>query len=115
MSHKKDKNRVNIVYSTNPDFQYEYKEKTEPETLPNQKQDLRVLRDKKQRAGKTVTLISGFIGKTEDIEKLGKYLKAKCGVGGTVKDGQILIQGDFCDRVLKLLQDEGYKAKRTGG
>ncbi len=115
MIQKKDNNRVNIIYSTNPDFQYEYKEKDVFVTLPNNQQNLKISRDRKQRAGKTVTVITGFIGSKEDIEKLSKTLKTKCGSGGSVKDGQILIQGDFCDKILNFLLNEGYKAKRAGG
>ena len=115
MSQKKDKARINVVYSTNPNFIYEQNQSEEFATTPNQQQNLRVLLDRKQRAGKAVTLITGFIGKTDDLEKLGKLLKTKCGVGGTVKEGQILIQGDFCDKIIKLLTDDGYKVKRSGG
>lgn len=103
---------IGVVYSTNPDFKYEYTEKEEPETLPNNQQNLRILLDKKQRAGKKVTLVTGFIGKVSDLEKLGKELKTKCGVGGTVKDGTILIQGEFRDRILGILINQGYKAKK---
>lgn len=112
---KKDKNRVNIVYSTNPDFQYEHEQEEESSTLPPQQQNLRVMLDKKQRAGKAVTLVTGFKGSKDDLETLGKTLKTKCGVGGTVKDGEILIQGDFCDKIVQLLVAAGYKAKRSGG
>jgi translation initiation factor 1 len=102
---------IGIVYSTNPDFKYQYDEKTEPDTLPPQQQNLRVSLDKKQRAGKKVTLITGFTGKTADLEKLGKEVKFKCGVGGTVKDGIILIQGDCRTRISELLTKSGYKTK----
>jgi translation initiation factor 1 len=112
---KKANSRVNIVYSTKPDFEYEYQQEEEFATLPNQQQNLRVMLDRKQRAGKTVTLVTGFVGKADDLEKLGKMLKSKCGTGGTVKDGQILIQGNFSDKVLNYLLSEGYKAKRAGG
>lgn len=112
---KNKKGREGIVYSTADDFEYTYNEDSEPDTLPNKEQDLRVMLDKKQRGGKQVTLVSGFVGKTGDIELLEKMLKTKCGVGGNVKDREILIQGDHRDKVLKLLLEAGYKAKKAGG
>lgn len=112
---KKDKNRINVVYSTNPDFQYETNSEDENVSIPPQQQQLRVMLDKKQRAGKAVTLVTGFKGPKDDLEALGKTLKTKCGVGGTVKDGEILIQGDFCEKIVQLLTAAGYKAKRSGG
>ncbi|MGC8823831.1 MAG: translation initiation factor [Bacteroidales bacterium] len=115
MSSKKNKLREGIVYSTRPDFQYEYQQEEETETLPPQQQLLYVSRDRKQRAGKVVTLITGFVGKTDDIEKLGKMLKTRCGVGGTVKEGEILIQGDFVEKIMQLLTAQGYKVKQKGG
>lgn len=115
MSNKKDKNRINVVYSTNPDFEYEHEKQEESETLPNNQQNLKVMLDRKQRAGKVVTLVTGFVGKSDDLEKLGKSLKSKCGTGGSVKDGQIIIQGDFCDKIMKMLSTDGYKVKRSGG
>lgn len=111
----KNRNRVGIVYSTNPDFQYRTEGEEETITLDNSRQNLRVQLDKKQRAGKKVTLISGFVGREEDLNALGKELKNKCGVGGSVKDGEILLQGDFCEKVLQYLKEKGYKAKRAGG
>jgi translation initiation factor 1 len=113
---KKNKNFVNVVYSTNPNFQYQQEEQVEQGTLPNQQQKLYVSIDKKQRAGKEVTLIEGFEGTEEDLKELGKMLKSKCGVGGTVKDGEILIQGSFRDKVFDLLLKSGYsQTKKKGG
>lgn len=109
---KKRNNSGGIVYSTDPNFEpADVNEQEEVNTLPPAQQQLRVKLDTKQRAGKVVTLIDGFVGKEEDVEKLGKDLKTKCGTGGSVKDGQILIQGDYRDKVIKWLQDWGYKAK----
>jgi translation initiation factor 1 len=108
---KKRNNAGGIVYSTDPGFTPESNEPEEINTLPPAQQQLRVKLDTKQRAGKVVTLVDGFIGKPEDLEKLGKELKTKCGTGGSAKDGQILIQGDYKEKVVKWLQDWGYKAK----
>lgn len=107
------KQNGNIVYSTNPDFEYEEKEKIS--TPPNNQQQLRVMLDKKQRGGKKVTLVTGFIGSDEDLQNLGKKLKQLCGTGGSAKEGEIIIQGDFRERVLSQLLKEGYKAKAAGG
>jgi translation initiation factor 1 len=103
------KDRLNIVYSTNPDFKFEEKEDTaEMVTLPKEKQSLRILLDKRNRGGKKVTLITGFVGAESDLQILGKLLKTKCGVGGSAKDGEIIIQGDFRDKLYDLLLKEGY-------
>lgn len=115
MSRKNKKNREGIIYSTDPDFDYQYENTEEQATLSPQQQDLRVMLDKKSRGGKQVTLVTGFIGREDDLKDLGKQLKSKCGVGGSVKNGEILIQGDFRDRVLELLKNMGYKVKKSGG
>lgn len=113
---KKNSNRVNVVYSTNPDFQYQQEENIEQSTLAAQHQKMYVSLDKKQRAGKEVTLIEGFIGSENDLKELGKILKAKCGTGGSVKDGEILIQGNFKDKLFDFLIKEGYtQTKKKGG
>lgn len=112
---KQKKERINVVYSTNPDYGYEFDEEEELETLPNNQQKLYVSLDKKQRGGKVVTLIEGFVGSEDDLKELGKTLKSKCGVGGSAKDGEILIQGDFRDKIVTLLQADGYQVKRKGG
>jgi translation initiation factor 1 len=112
---KSKKERINVVYSTNPNFSYQEEEEDLQDTLPKNQQKLYVSIDKKQRAGKEVTLIEGFIGLEDDLKELGKVLKSKCGVGGSVKDGEILIQGNFRDKIIELLQKEGYGVKRKGG
>jgi translation initiation factor 1 len=108
------KKREGVVYSTNSDFNYEHRQEVSENTLPAQQQNLKVQLDKSMRAGKQVTLVTGFTGKTGDIEALGKMLKMKCGVGGSVKDREIIIQGDHRDKIVQILTKEGYKAKRVG-
>lgn len=105
------KKRLGTVYSTNPDFKYETENDNEQDTPENAKQLLIVFTDNKQRKGKIVTLVTGFVGKQEDLETLAKMLKTKCGVGGSVKDGEIIIQGDFKQKIKELLEKEGYKVK----
>lgn len=105
------KDRLGVVFSTNSDFQYQHSEAEQADTLPPQQQTLHVLLDKKQRGGKKVTLVSGFVGKEDDLKELGKRLKTACGVGGSTKDGEILIQGDFRQKVADILTKAGYKVK----
>lgn len=114
----KSKKRVfsGIMYSTDSNYNFiEENQSGEMDTLPPQQQDLRVSLDRKQRGGKSVTLITGFVGSDSDLDSLGKMLKQRCGVGGSVKDGIVLIQGDFRKRVMELLLADGYKVKQSGG
>ena len=106
------KKRLGVVYSTDPNFKYEQEAEPEVETLEPAKQNLIVAIDRRARAGKQVTLVKGFVGSEDDLATLGKTLKVKCGVGGTVKDGEITLQGDLRDKVVALLQSMGYRAKR---
>ncbi|MFP4091775.1 MAG: translation initiation factor [Cyclobacteriaceae bacterium] len=115
MSKKNKNKREGIVYSTSDDYQYDYNEQPGEETLPPSSQDLRVMLDKKARKGKQVTLIVGFVGTDDDLKELAKKLKSACGAGGTAKEGEIIIQGDFRDKVMEVLHKEGYKAKKSGG
>lgn len=109
------KQRLGMVYSTNPDYEYQTDTEPEAETLPPEKQNLKVWLDRKHRGGKVVTLIKGFVGTEEDAAALGRMLKSRCGVGGSVKDGEIIVQGDHRDRVVELLIAAGYKCKKAGG
>ena len=109
------KDRLNVVYSTNPNFKYETTQEEEATSLPPQQQKLRVSLDRKNRGGKTVTLVTGFVGTNEDLKALAKLLKSSCGVGGAAKDGEIIIQGDFKQRVLDLLKAKGYTLTKPMG
>ncbi|NRB64428.1 MAG: translation initiation factor [Saprospiraceae bacterium] len=116
MSKKNKKKRVGVVYSTNPDYDYDYSSNDEQESIMPDQQKLRVAIDRKQRKGKEVTLITGFIGPEDELKALGKLLKSKCGVGGSVKEGEIIIQGNQRDKVVGILLDEGFKhTKKAGG
>ena len=107
------KSRLGMVYSTNPDFSFDTGEAEEPDTLPEEEQKLHVAIERKGRGGKTVTVVKDFIGREDDLKTLGRLLKTKCGVGGAVKDGEILIQGEWRERVVTLLREMGYT--RTKG
>lgn len=109
------KSRLGMVYSTDPDFKYDTEEDSQAETPTPDRQDLRVWLDRKQRGGKTVTLVKGFVGTDDDLNELARLLKTRCGVGGAAKDGEIIIQGDHRDRVIEILVKAGYKCKKAGG
>ena len=102
------KKRVGVVFSTNPDYEYSDDSQEETNTLPKNQQKLRLNMERAGRGGKTVTLVKGFVGSDEDITSLCKLLKQKCGVGGSVKDGEIIIQGDHRQRLVDILKKEGY-------
>jgi translation initiation factor 1 len=106
------KKRDGVVYSTDNSFQFQYNQESEQDTLPKDKQALRVVLDRSGRAGKTVTLVTGFVGTSADLEALAKRLKSMCGTGGSVKDGQVLLQGDVREKLMDILTKEGYKARK---
>ncbi len=108
------KERLGVVFSTNPDYKYETEAEQEAETLPASKQNLRVWLDR-LKGGRVATVVRGFVGSQQELAELGKELKTKCGVGGTAKDGEIIIQGDHRDRVVDLLTRAGYRCKKAGG
>ena len=114
MARKEKQHRHGIVYSTNPDFRFEPSDE-ERETPPPGEQQLKIWISKKGRGGKTVSLVTGFTGRTADLEALGKELRTRCGVGGSAKDGEILLQGDVRDKALDFLLGKGYQAKKAGG
>ena len=107
----KNKQATNVVYSTNPNFQFQYESSENVSTLPKEKQKLKVSIDRRNRGGKSVTLISGFVGTQDDLTELGKILKNKCGVGGSAKDNEIILQGEIKEKVSKLLTEMGYSNK----
>jgi translation initiation factor 1 len=115
MMAKKQQKIQNVVYSTNPDFTYEFEQEDDIQTLEPQQQRLYVSIDRKQRGGKEVTLVEGFVGSEEDLKELGKILKTKFGVGGSVKDNEILIQGNFKQKIYDLLRKEGYSQTKQKG
>ena len=115
MSDNDWKKRLGVVFSTQENFDYDADEHQQKETLPNKEQHLKVLLDKKQRKGKQVSLITGFQGSDDNMKNLAKLLKTKCGTGGSVKDGEIVIQGDFRNKIVEILFTEGYNVKKVGG
>ena len=109
---KKKKNKIGVMYSTNSNFVYEYEKEDETPAIENQLLEVWI---DKHRAGKTAVIIKGFIGNNDDLKSLSKMLKTKCGVGGSTKKGEIIIQGDLRDKIMDILKDQGYKFKRVGG
>lgn len=112
---KKSKKRIDVVYSTNPDYSFDHDGDENEDTLPPNQQHLKVMIDRKQRNGKEVTLVKDFVGNEEDLKTLGKSLKQKCGVGGSVKDGEIIIQGNQLSKIMDYLNKEKYNVKKVGG
>lgn len=108
------KSRLGMVYSTDPNFRYADDQTAQPELLPPARQQLRVWLDRRQRAGKVVTLVRGFVGPDDALQELARLLKTKCGVGGGAKEGEIIIQGDHRDRVVDILLKSGYGCKKAG-
>jgi translation initiation factor 1 len=108
---KKSKGRIGVVFSTNPDFEYQDESGGEEKMLLPEKQNLKVRLDSKHRKGKAVTLVENFVGNSDELKALGKILKSKCGVGGSAKDGIIIVQGDFRNKVKDELEKNGYKAR----
>ena len=115
MSNNDWKSRLGVVFSTNPDYNYDNSCEADQESVSPSQQDLRVWLDRKQRGGKVATIIRGYVGSESELKELAKMLKSKCGVGGAAKDGEIIIQGDHRDRVMELLSNCGYRSKRAGG
>jgi len=110
----KKKNKIGVVYSTNPEYDYSYDDQ-QSESIDPQDQRLRVMHDRKKRKGKTVTLITGFQGPEDDLKALAKIIKSKCGVGGSAKDGEIIVQGELKDKVKDILFSEGFNQTKTSG
>lgn len=111
----KSNKHESVVYSTNPDFKCAQNEEVEPKTLPPQQQDLRIMLDRKMKGGKKATLITGFVGSSADLSAMAKQLKNLCAAGGSSSEGEILVQGDFRQKIMEFLQNKGYKVKLSGG
>ncbi len=112
MSNNDWKSRLGMVYSTDPNYSYKEADLESQQSLPPEKQRLRVALDKRNRGGKQVTLVADFLGSDEELKELGKLLRQKCGVGGSAKDGEIIVQGDFRDKIVEILTAQGYKARK---